>query len=686
MKRILIANRGEIAVRIIRTCRRLGIETVALYSDADRDHPHTKLADFAFHIGASPAKESYLNVDKVLEIATKSGADAIHPGYGFLSENPEFVRACAKARLTFIGPSAKTMAALGNKDAARAAANKVNVPTIPGYDGQKQDLAAIRGAATKLGFPVLLKARAGGGGKGMRLVQKPEDLEHALSAAKREADTFFSDPHVIVEKVVEQPRHIEVQVIGDTHGNVIHLFERDCTLQRRHQKVIEESPSPALSDALRTEILSAAIAIARSCELSNATTFEFLVNPRGQFYFLEANCRIQVEHPVTEMVTGLDLIELQIRAARGEVLPIKQADVRLHGAAIESRVYAESPEKGFIPRPGAVLSLTLPELSPVVRVDHGLAEGVAISTHYDAMVAKVICWGETRELAIARSIAAINSLEVYPLENNQQFLIGLLEHDAVRSNAIHTTFIDQKLHELIKPPRLDLSTTEAAAIAAAFTLSYGFNAGTRGSFDPFSRIAAVFAQTPAASHYFPAINWRIHDDARGADITHKVEIRDLQTSTTNYQLTFVIDGQEVAASIPLNIPLPSPTARFSIELAGRLISPHVSRHVLSGTDCVTIGSRTTHYLATVHYDTNDAVTGVEKSLVVASPLPGKLLALRVKAGSDVSVGTVVAVIESMKMEHTLQAPMAGKIAEILVKAGANVREGEIIARLEPLPN
>ncbi len=464
--RVLVANRGEIAVRIMRACRELGIRTVAVYSEADATAPHVLTADEAVGIGPAPAADSYLKVDTLLDAARRTGADAVHPGYGFLSENAGFAAACEAAGLTFIGPSSTVIAAMGSKTAARKAVAAAGVPVVPGETPGTQDADSIGEAMARVGYPVLLKASAGGGGKGMRIVRAPGEVADAIAAASREATRAFADGAVYVERLIERPRHIEVQVLADRHGHTVHLFERDCTLQRRHQKVIEEAPGPTITSDLRARITRAAVAAAEAVGYVNAGTVEFLVKDE-EFYFLEMNTRLQVEHPITEAITGVDLVQAQLLVASGEPLPFRQDDLSIRGHAVECRVYAEDPATGFLPQTGRLLRYRAP-LGPGIRVDAGVAEGQDITVHYDPMIAKLITTGRTRQEAIGRAHQALSQFEVLGLRHNIAFLRALLADDDVRNCRIHTRFIEEHLDRFVSAlPESDLHALAAMAAVAA---------------------------------------------------------------------------------------------------------------------------------------------------------------------------------------------------------------------------
>ena len=467
IRRLLIANRGEIARRVMRTCREMGVETVAIYSDVDANAAHVKDADRAEHVGPAPASQSYLNIGNVIEAAGRAGADAIHPGYGFLSENAGFAEACEKAGLIFVGPPASVIRRMGSKTASRASMIAAGVPVVPGATPASQSNEDLAAAAREVGFPVLLKAAGGGGGKGMRVVRSEAELDDAIASARSEAERAFSNGALYVERLIERGRHIEVQLIGDSHGHVVHLFERDCTLQRRHQKVIEEAPAPTLSPAVRERITSAGVAAGRAVGYVNAGTVEFLLEGTGddaQFYFLEMNTRLQVEHPVTEAITGLDLVRVQLQVASGEPLPFQQADIRATGHAVEARVYAEDARK-LLPQAGRILLYREP-LTDGVRVDAGVISGQTVTVHYDPLLSKVIAHGATREEAVARLHRALGEYDILGLRHNISFLRGLLQRPEVQSSDVYTRFIEDHLAELQAAP--PTATIAAAAAMAAY--------------------------------------------------------------------------------------------------------------------------------------------------------------------------------------------------------------------------
>ncbi len=479
-RKLLIANRGEIAVRVIRTARAMGIKTVAVYSEADRNAMHVALADEAVLLGPARARDSYLNIERLIEAARKTSAEAVHPGYGFLSENAEFAQACADAGLVFVGPTPAMMTAMGSKSGSKALMEKAGVPLVPGYHGEAQDETVLAKEADRIGFPVLVKASAGGGGRGMRVVNSAAELSAALTSAKREAKAAFGDDRMLIEKYVQNPRHIEVQIVGDSHGNLVSLFERECTLQRRHQKVVEEAPSPTLNAEQRETVCAAARRAAGAVNYVGAGTIEFVSDGKDVF-FIEMNTRLQVEHPVTELITGVDLVEWQLRVAFGEKLPRQQDEIRLNGHAVEVRVYAENPAKNFMPSVGRITTWRLPEQTGGLRIDAGYREGDAVSPYYDAMLAKMIAWAPTREAAIARLDRGLEETDVRGIVTNIPFLSALVTHPSVGANAIDTGFIERKLQALTAAPSAAGELELCAAVAAILADEQAKTAG-----DPLS--------------------------------------------------------------------------------------------------------------------------------------------------------------------------------------------------------
>ncbi|RCS23258.1 acetyl/propionyl/methylcrotonyl-CoA carboxylase subunit alpha [Phyllobacterium salinisoli] len=655
--RILIANRGEIAVRIIRTARRLGIGTVAVYSDADADALHVELADEAVHIGPSPAAESYLKASRIIKAAKAAGAEAIHPGYGFLSENPDFVEAVERAGLVFIGPSAASIRAMGLKDAAKRLMEKAGVPVVPGYHGEAQDLVVLATKAREIGYPVLIKARAGGGGKGMRRVDHPDDFAEALASARREAKSAFGDDKVLVEKYIARPRHIEVQVFGDAHGNAVHLFERDCSLQRRHQKVIEEAPAPGMTDAMRAAMTQAAVKAAKAIAYRGAGTVEFIADVSDglkpdAFWFMEMNTRLQVEHPVTEMVTGLDLVEWQLRVAAGEPLPLKQADIALSGHAFEARLYAEDPARGFLPAIGTLSHLRFAEKAAgdaTLRVDAGVREGDAIAPFYDPMIAKIIVHGKSRSTALAALGAALRETEIAGSVTNAAFLAKLSEHEGFAAGDVDTGLIERDIDALTAPAEMPRGTRELAALVASGLLDRA------ASDDPWGAIAGY-------SH-FEALAYPVR---LGRD--EAVE-----------RLAVAIDGPE---RFTLSADEQSLAVRLRREGRGLLLTgPGIFLRATAArtAEGVTLFADG----AAFHFAVPDPLERAETEALpgerLTAPMPGSVKQVRVSVGDAVKKGQPLLVLEAMKMEHAIAAPHDGTVEEIVAE-GEQVREGMTLVR------
>jgi len=653
-KKILIANRGEIACRVMRTAKAMGIKTVAVYSEADAKAPHVKMADEAVLIGPPPSAESYLKGDVILKVAKETGAEAIHPGYGFLSENAGFAEACAKAGIVFIGPSPDAIRAMGLKDRAKALMEKAGVPVTPGYHGEDQDPEHLKAEANRIGYPVLIKAVAGGGGKGMRKVDAEKDFLSSLESCKREASKSFGDDNVLIEKFITSPRHIEVQVFGDTHGNVIHLFERDCSLQRRHQKVIEEAPAPGMTDEVRAAMTKAAVDAARAVNYSGAGTVEFIVDGSGAlkpdgFFFMEMNTRLQVEHPVTEMVTGLDLVKLQLEVAAGGKVPAQDA-ITLTGHAIEARLYAEDPQSGFLPSTGPLTYLRLPFNGKDVRVDTGVEEGGEVSLHYDPMIAKVIGYGATREKAIETLADAIESgVAAWPVRANGGFLRAALLHPAFIAGDVSTHFIEQNLDALVpKGARPDAVAAAAlTALAGEARDPWATRGGWRMNSAPRRRVAfemdgermetGVLTEggvTTVASPWGDAVL----SQAKASDLGDAVKV--------SWSAGHDTHGAEVIRRAEGMVVL------FGGE--GRLFA----------------------------WPRPDALAdALEAGNAVKAPMPGKVLAVHVKPGQAVSKGDPLVVLEAMKMEHALTAPRDGVVDAVTAEAGAQVGEGDALITL-----
>ncbi|MER8366950.1 acetyl/propionyl/methylcrotonyl-CoA carboxylase subunit alpha [Mesorhizobium sp. M1378] len=649
--KILIANRGEIACRVIRTARRMGVRSVALYSDADAHALHVEMADEAVHIGASPANESYLRGDKIIAAALTTGAEAIHPGYGFLSENPDFVDQVAAAGLIFIGPSAASIRAMGLKDAAKRLMEKAGVPVVPGYHGEAQEIVLLASKAREIGYPVLIKARAGGGGKGMRRVEHPDDFSEALSGARREAKAAFGDDRVLVEKYVDKPRHIEVQVFGDNFGNAVHLHERDCSAQRRHQKVIEEAPAPGMTPALRKAMTEAAVKAAKAIHYSGAGTIEFIVDASqglkaDRFWFMEMNTRLQVEHPVTEMVTGIDLVEWQLRVASGEKLPKTQSEIALSGHAFEARIYAEDAARGFLPATGTLHHLKFPQPAPegaTMRIETGVRAGDAISPFYDPMIAKLIVHGKDRRAALTALGAALSQTEIAGSTVNTGFLAALAADADFAAGDVDTGLIARHQQALTAVPPPSGETIAAAALAAS-------GAGDLpSSDDPWSSLAGYA--------HFHAVARRTLLKFGEQEIVARVSVRP--------------DGR-------FEVVLDAPYERVnSHDLRA---APRLARwpgHVTVFDGAIGYGFAVPDPLARA-----DEAAAASGSL--RAPMPGLVKLVRAARGESVIKGQPLLILEAMKMEHTIAAPHDGVIAEIAAE-GAQVTDGTVLVRFAEEP-
>jgi 3-methylcrotonyl-CoA carboxylase alpha subunit len=653
---LLIANRGEIACRVIRTAKAMGLRTVAVYSEADRDALHVAMADSAVLLGPARARDSYLNIERLLEAAQKTGAEAVHPGYGFLSENAEFAESCAKAGLVFVGPTAEMMTAMGSKSGSKALMEKAGVPLVPGYHGEAQDEATLTKAAEKAGFPVLVKASAGGGGRGMRVVRSAAELAPAIVSAKREAKAAFGDDRMLIEKYVDNPRHIEVQVIGDSHGNLLSLFERECTLQRRHQKVIEEAPSPTLNAKQREAVCEAARKAAGAVNYVGAGTIEFVSDGKDVF-FIEMNTRLQVEHPVTELITGIDLVEWQLRVAFGEKLPLTQNEIKLNGHAIEARVYAENPQKNFMPSVGRIKTWRTPAEADGLRIDAGYRSGDAVSPYYDAMLAKVIAWAPNRQAAIDKLNRGLEETDVRGIVTNIPFLSALVTHPDVRANVIDTGFIERELKNL----------TDVSAVP--------------GDFELCAAVAAILGEEQKAVHGETHSPWRtfgwmpvgrrtrVFSFRQGQAAEHKVT---LQYGNGPSALSVGDRGFVFASS-------PTGDGGFDMTLDG------VKSHVVADIEGHELYLRTQNGRFEVHWvdpfggETEEQV-GEDK---IVAPLPGTVVALLAEVGATLEKGAPILTLEVMKMEQTLRAPYAGVLKTIKCKVGDIVGEGVELAEVEP---
>lgn len=653
--KILIANRGEIALRVMRTCRAMGIASVAVYSDADAGAPHVRLADEAVCIGPPPSKESYLNIEKIIAAARQTHADAVHPGYGFLSENADFAAACESAGLTFIGPSPETIRQMGLKSAARKIAAAAGVPVVPGYDGEDQSLATLRRQARTLGWPVLIKASAGGGGKGMRVVREAAEIEAAIEGARREAEKAFGDGALLLEKYIEGARHVEFQILGDTHGHLIHLFERDCSIQRRHQKIIEESPSPAMNAELRRRMGEAAVAVGRAIGYANAGTVEFILAPSGEFYFIEVNTRLQVEHPVTEMVAGLDLVKLQIEIAEGKSLTLMQGDVQSTGHAIEARLYAEDPANEFLPATGTIHAWHPPSFIAGLRIDTGIESQMEVGIYYDPLLAKLIAHGPDRETATRKLVYALKNLSVQGVQTNRDFLIHLLEHPEFRRGQAHTGFVAEHLGELVNEK--DAAQDLIAATAVALYLRQSRQAEAR----PLPRIPPSFRNNPYCD---PSVKLQIGDEV--FEIAYRLIGDEMYTVTRgDWQARVEVVSFEPGS---IRLAFDGVQRRFQITQADDQFYVHSS-----------LGSRTVALLP--RYPESRAAAERETA---NAPMPGQVLRILVSEGQPVAIGDALVILEAMKMEQTIKATMDGVVAAILVKTGEVVAPGAVLIQIAAL--
>lgn len=665
IEKILVANRGEIACRVFRSARKLGIRSVAVFSDADRKAMHVTMADEAYHIGPAASQESYLRQDRILEVAKRSGAQAIHPGYGFLSENTEFAERCAAEGIIFVGPPASAIRDMGIKSTSKAIMSAANVPIIEGYHGEEQSEARLKEEARRIGFPVMAKAVRGGGGKGMRIVMNEDEFDSQLESAKREAMKSFGDDAMLIEKFVADPRHVEVQVFGDQHGNYVYLFERDCSVQRRHQKVIEEAPAPGVTEETRRQLGEAAVRAAQAVNYVGAGTVEFIMDSEQRFYFMEMNTRLQVEHPITEMITGTDLVEWQIKVAQGEPLPLRQEQLRVNGHSFEARIYAEDPDNNFMPGAGSLVFLRTPTPSEQVRIDTGVREGDEVSVHYDPMIAKLAVWGPDRPTALRRLYQSLSEYTLVGLANNISFLMRLAAHPAFRQGLVHTGFIPAHNDELFLRPEV----SKPVICAAVLSLLAHERAETLG------------AQTRES---FPSLNFtvpfRVNSNCKrkvlltSRDKKHEVLVTFLEPDSYLMRC-----GDE------------------AFQVLGRAAIERGVAHVeceVQGTD---IKIRTVLYDGTLHVFTADGVEqmsvptpaylenaagagGTGKKGAVA-PMPGVVEKLFVKEGDTVSEGDPLVVMIAMKMEYVIKAATAGVVEKLLYKAGDNVAKNAELVKI-----
>jgi len=637
-------------LRVIRTCRAMGISTVAVYSDPDARAPHVRFADEAVHIGPAPSKDSYLNVEKIIDAAKRTGAHAIHPGYGFLSENADFAESCEAAGITFIGPSADAIRKMGLKNTARRMMAEAGVPMVPGYDGEDQSLETLSKTVEAIGLPVLIKASAGGGGKGMRVVRDATELEPAIESARREAEKAFGDAMLLIEKYIERARHIEVQIVGDHHGNLVHLFERECSIQRRHQKIIEESPSPAVTAELRKQICEAALTAARAIGYTNAGTVEFILAPAGEFYFIEVNTRLQVEHPVTEMITGVDLVKLQIEVAGGKPLEIAQEDVRQTGHAIEARVYAEDPANNLRPATGAILEWRPPSVSGV-RIDDGVEAGSEVGIHYDPMLAKVIARGPDRETALRKLGYALTGFTMLGVQTNREFLIRTLEHPTLQSGGYHTGFVDEHLEELISKKA---GEDELFAAVAAVYLHKKRQLDAK----VLPHIAPNYRNNPFRD---PSIKLRIAGDA--FEVSWRASTGD----------EFAVACGDWQATLRL---VSFARGRVQVSIDGL----QQNFRIVEADDQLFLqcGEATKVVTRLARYPRLPVASEHESAF---APMPGQVLKILVEVGQHVSTGDALVILEAMKMEQTLRASADGVVEAVHVKQGDVVAPGDRLVEI-----
>ncbi len=661
---LLIANRGEIACRIIKAARGMGVRTIAVYSEADKLAAHVRLADEAYLIGPAPAAQSYLRAEEILKVARATGAEAIHPGYGFLAENADFADACAASHVIFIGPSAEAIRAMGVKDTAKAYAEAAAVPVVPGYYGEDQKPETLKTQADAIGYPVLIKAVAGGGGKGMRRVDGPGEFLTALEAAKRESQSAFGESRMLLEKYIISARHIEVQIFCDSEGHGVHLYERDCSLQRRHQKVIEEAPAPGMTETLRSVMCSAALRIAKAVGYEGAGTVEFLVEASGElrpdaFYFMEMNTRLQVEHPVTEMITGIDLVEWQMRIAAGEPLPLSQEDIPLSGHAVEARLYAEDPENQFLPSTGRLEHMRFSEAHKFLRVETGIGQGDEVTIHYDPMIAKLVAWGPSRTGALRRLQQALGQVQIAGLRHNASFLERILSSGDFRAGQVITHFIDAHRSDLMGS---DAAQDRTLKILAALYVVLARRAGEEDA----------HASREPASPWNVISGWRLFDLG-----TERFELADGTRVLIHYRRDggFEISGED-----------------WQVPVSGVLGEGNQLEAVIDGVShtaaVIGNGNRldvmwqggTRTFVLRDPLAIGDSAS--QSGNIVLAPMPGKITSLLARKGDSVTHGAPLLVMEAMKMEHTLKAPCDGRISELELSEGDQVSEGDVLVRLE----
>lgn len=639
--KVLVANRGEIAVRVMKTAKALGYGTVAVYSDADKNARHVQMADEAVYIGASKVSESYLSIANIIEACQKTGADAVHPGYGFLSENTDFAQACIDNNITFIGPTAHAIELMGSKRLSKIAMIEAGVPCVPGYEGDQQDIEFLAEKAKAVGFPLMVKASAGGGGRGMRLVHQEAELLEALKTARSEAENAFGSGELIIEKAVIAPRHVEIQVFGDSHGNYVYLFERDCSIQRRHQKVVEEAPCPVLTEETRQAMGKAAIDAARAVNYLGAGTVEFLLDQSGEFYFLEMNTRLQVEHPVTEMITGLDLVEWQLRVANGEALPLTQNELRMHGHAIEVRLYAEDPRQDFLPQTGKVLRWQPADL-PNVRIDHGMMPTDEVSPFYDPMVAKVIVHGKTRQDAIRLLARAVDDCVLLGVNSNKQFLVNLLRHPlVVQGDQVNTGFIQQHFQDDVSLHKTALSLETLAIASALLTDSKQLKQNWH---------TAIASALPLKLKY---------DDQTLIILANR----------TNQQISIEYQGESISIEV-----LAQSAEQLTYVLNG---VRRKANYVLNGDDLYLDTANGNAYIENITYapPVSADVAGDGK---IRAPMDGAIINVLVNAGDTVSKGQTLLILEAMKIQQQIKSDVDGVVEEVIGQIGQQVKKRQML--------
>lgn len=663
--KLLIANRGEISCRIIKTAKRLGIKTVAVYSDADSDALHVQMADEAVNIGPAPSKDSYLQAQRIIDVAIKLGVDAIHPGYGFLSENAKFARLCSDNNIVFVGPPVGAIEAMGSKSAAKLIMQQAGVPLVPGYHGDDQSPVLLKQQADQMGYPVLLKAAAGGGGKGMRQVWKAEEFEQALQAAKRESLSSFGDEHMLVEKYLTAPRHVEIQVFCDTLGNGVYLFERDCSVQRRHQKVIEEAPAPGMSESLRAQMGEAALKAAKAINYVGAGTVEFLLETDGTFYFMEMNTRLQVEHPVTEMITKQDLVEWQLRVAYGEPLPRQQAQLTISGHAFEARIYAEDPNNDFLPATGHLHFLQPPLESDFVRIDTGVRQGDEVSVYYDPMIAKLIVWDENRDKALRRLSTALSQYHIDGVTTNIDFLYNLANTDAFKAAELDTGFIEKHHDKIFLQNEQDIR--ELLPLAALYTMLT-------------KTISHGSATQDRSSPWAAGNNWRANE----------AHIQQLNLSIADKHYPLTVQQKGLGDNSYFEISNDGKFFRCQGQLEGNNLVANINGHrsnstvIMHGNNYSLFNQQFSLVFSQVLPDLGLS-EGNDQAVGFTAPMNGTVVALLVAVGQEVKLGQPLMVMEAMKMEHSLKAPAQGKVLEFYYQAGELVSGGAELLSFEAAP-